>query len=205
MTQIRKSLAASVAVIFIAVMALGGPGGQTVAQPKAETPILVTSCGQSTGPTMIKVCLQRVKLAFDVDTLAGPAVLQAKAKAGTPYKSLIITMGASLKGMGAAGISIDDELERAAALIAEAHKEGITVIGAHVEGLKRRAQGAAAGDTTDEQTIDTVAPQSNILVVYKEGNSDGRFTTISKSKGIPLIEFEKNMDLIPVLEKLFSK
>ncbi len=205
MTRMHKFLAAAAAVLFLASMGPASSAGQAATQPKAETPILVTSCGQSTGPTMIKVCLQRLKLAYDVDTLAGPAVLQAKAKAGTPYKSVIITMGASLKGMGAAGISIDDELERAASLIAEARKEGITIIGAHVEGLKRRAQGAAAGDTTDEQTIDTVAPQSNILIVYKEGNSDGRFTTIAKSKGIPLIEFEKNMDLIPVLEKLFAK
>lgn len=172
---------------------------------KAETPALITSCGQSPGPTTIKVVMQRLKLAYDIDPLATPATLQAKAQAGTPYKSLIIVMGASLKGMGAAGISIDDELIRAAGLIAEARKLGIKVIGAHVEGLKRRAQGASAGDTTDEQSIDAVAPNSNLLLVYKEGNVDGRFTTISKSKKIPLIEFEKMMDLVPALEKLYSK
>jgi hypothetical protein len=172
---------------------------------KAETPALITSCGQSPGPTTIKVVMQRLKLAYDIDPLATPATLQAKAQAGAPYKSLIIVMGASLKGMGAAGISIDDELNRAAGLIAEARKLGIKVIGAHVEGLKRRAQGASAGDTTDEQSIDAVAPNSNLLLVYKEGNVDGRFTTISKSKKIPLIEFEKMMDLVPALEKLYSK
>jgi hypothetical protein len=114
-------------------------------------------------------------------------------------------MGASLKGMGAAGIQIEDELARAAVLIAEARKEGIKVIGAHIEGLKRRSQGAAAGDTTDEQSIDAVAPNSDILLVLKEGNADGRFTVISKSKRIPLIEFDKTLDLIPTLEKLFAK
>jgi hypothetical protein len=142
----------SAAVLVIAALAivaapvlLAGQAGQ----PKAETPVLITSCGQSPGPTTIKVVLQRLKLAYDIDPLATPAVLQSKAQAGTPYKSLIIVMGASLKGMGAAGISIDDELKRAAALIAEARKEGVLIIGAHVEGMKRRAQGAAAGDTTD--------------------------------------------------------
>jgi hypothetical protein len=173
--------------------------------PRAETPILVTSCGQSMGATTIKVILQKVKLTYDLDPLATPETLQAKAKAGTPYRSMIIVMGASLKGMGAAGISIDDELKRAAALIAEARKEGVTIIGAHVGGLKNRAQGAAAGDTTDEQSIDAVGPNSNILLVYKEGNSDGRFTTISKGKAIPLIEAEKLLDLVPVLEKLYGK
>jgi hypothetical protein len=41
--------------------------------------------------------------------------------------------------------------------------------------------------------------------VLKDGNSDGRFTVISNSKKIPLIEFERTMDLIPTLEKLFLK
>jgi hypothetical protein len=174
-------------------------------EAKAELPVLVTSCGQSIGPTTIKVVMQRLKLAYDIDPLATPETLQAKAKAGTPYKSLIITMGASLKGMGAAGIEIDDELARAAALIAEAKKQGIKVIGAHIEGMKRRSQGAAAGDTTDEQSIDAVAPHSDILLVLKDGNSDGRFTVISEAKKIPLVEFEKTVDLIPALEKLFAK
>jgi hypothetical protein len=114
-------------------------------------------------------------------------------------------MGASLKGMGAAGISIDDELKRSAELIDEARKEGIKIIGAHIEGMKRRSQGAAAGDTTDEQTIDAVAPNSDLLIINKEGDSDGRFTTISKAGRIPMIVVEKNLDLVAELKKLFGK
>ncbi len=197
----RSVFLAAALVLFLAPASLLGQGQEA----KAELPVLVTSCGQSIGPTTIKVVLQRLKLAYDIDPLATPDVLQAKAKAGSPYKSLIITMGASLKGMGAAGIEIEDELARAAALIAEARRLGIKVIGAHIEGLKRRAQGAAAGDTTDEQSIDAVAPNSDILLVLKEGNSDGRFTVISQAKKIPLVEFEKTVDLIPALEKLFAK
>jgi hypothetical protein len=203
----RKGLswiAALVAASFILSLAPPTAAGQAAAA-KAELPVLVTSCGQSNGPTTIKIVLQRLKMAFDIDPLATPETLRAKAKAGTPYKSLIITMGASLKGMGAAGIEIEDELARASALIAEARKTGVKVIGAHIEGMKRRAQGAAAGDTTDEQSIDAVAPASDILLVWKEGNADGRFTTISQAKGVPLIEFEKTLDLIPTLEKLFAK
>lgn len=195
------------ALLAAAVILAAGPAvlaGQAQ-EAKAELPVLVTSCGQSIGPTTIKVVLQRLKLAYDIDPLATPETLQAKAKAGAPYKSLIITMGASLKGMGAAGIAIEDELARTAALIAEARKLGVKVIGAHIEGMKRRAQGAAAGDTTDEQSIDAVAPNSAVLVVLKEGNSDGRFTAIAQAKGIPLVEFEKTIDLIPALEKLFAK
>jgi len=199
-TRVAAILAASF------VIALAPPSAASQApEAKAELPVLITSCGQSNGPTTIKIVLQRLKMPFDIDPLATPETIRAKAQAGTPYKSLIITMGASLKGMGAAGIEIEDELARAAALIAEARKTGVKIIGAHIEGMKRRSQGAAAGDTTDEQSIDTVAPASDILVVWKEGNSDGRFTTISQAKNIPLIEFEKTLDLIPALEKLFAK
>jgi len=203
MPRLYKAAAAVAAALAITalplVLAAQAP------EPKAELPVLITSCGQSNAPTTIKVVMTRLKMAYDIDPLATAESLQAKAKAGTPYKTLIITMGASLKGMGAAGIEIEDELSRAAALIAEARKEGLKIIGAHIEGLKRRAQGAAAGDTTDEQSIDAVAPNSNILLVYKEGNADGRFTTISQAKKIPLIEFEKTVDLIPTLEKMFTK
>jgi hypothetical protein len=203
MSRLDRS-SAVLAAALVCVLAPAALAGQAQ-EAKAELPALITSCGQSNGPTTIKIVLQRLKMAYDIDPLATPETLQAKAKAGTPYKTLIITMGASLKGMGAAGIQIEDELARSAALIAEARKEGIKIIGAHIEGLKRRSQGAAAGDTTDEQSIDAVAPNSNILLVYKEGNADGRFTVISQSKKIPLIEFEKTLDLIPTLEKLFSK
>jgi len=202
MSHLHRSAAilAAAVLILLPVMLTS----QTL-EAKAELPVLVASCGQSIGPTTIKVVQPRLKLAYDIDPLATPETLQAKAKAGTPYKSLIITMGASLKGMGAAGIEIDDELARAAALIAEAKKQGIKVIGAHIEGMKRRSQGAAAGDTTDEQSIDAVAPHSDILLVLKDGNSDGRFTVISQAQKIPLVEFEKTVDLIPALEKLFAK
>ena len=189
----------SILALFGALLLAAVPFVSAQAPVKAGTPVLITSCGQSPGPVMLKVILQKVGIAYDLNPLAANADLKAK-----PYKSLIIVMGASLKGMGAAGISIDDELKRIGALIDEAHKLKITVIGAHIEGMKRRAQGADAGDTTDEQSIDAVAPKSDILLVNKEGDGDGRFTNIAKAKNIPLILVEKNLDLVKECEKLFK-
>jgi len=159
---------------------------------------------------MLKVVFMRLKLetepkAYEVIELATAEDLKAMKEAGTPYKSLIIVMGASLKGMGAAGISIDDELSRTSKLIEEARRQGITIIGAHIEGMKRRAQGAAVGDNTDELSIDAVAPESDLLVIKKEGNQDRRFTIIAEEKNIPMIEVEKTLDLIPEFKKLFKK
>jgi hypothetical protein len=178
--------------------------GQTFAQTASE-PVLLTSCGQSPGPVRMKVFLQKLAVNFEYNALAKPEDLQAKKKEGKPYKTLIIVTGASLKGMGAAGVSMDDELARTKALIAEAKKEGIKVIGAHIEGMSRRSQGAAAGDNSDEQSINAVCPASDFMIVKKEGDSDQRFTTISKSKNIPLLLFELNNDMLEVLKKVFTK
>lgn len=174
-------------------------------KPLAQPPVLLTSCGQSPGPAMIKVFLQKLNIEFELNPLATAANLQQKKAASQPYGSVIIVMGASLKGMGAAGISIDDEIKRITQLIEEAKKEGITVIGAHIEGMKRRSQGASAGDTTDEQSIDAVAPNCQLLLINKDGNSDGRFTAIAKAKNIPMIEIEKNVDLMTELARIYGR
>ena len=199
MKKIIRYSGLPILVCILAISFTGFATTQTTPSPKASPPILVTSCGQSEGPSSLNTILKRVGVVYDVAPLATVKDLKAKS-----YKTLIITMGASLKGMGAAGISIDDELRRITELIDAAKKDKITIVGAHIEGMKRRAQGAEAGDTTDEQSIDTVAPRSDILFIKKEGNEDGRFTIIAQAKKIPMIEFEKNMDMVPELTKLFK-
>ena len=178
---------------------------QDVTAQTAEQPVLLTSCGQSPGPVRLKIFMTRLELDFDYSLFAAADDLVAKKNEGDPYKSIIIVTGASLKGMGAAGVSIDDELKRVKALIAEAKKQVITVIGAHIEGMERRARGAAPGDNSDEMSIDAVCPNSAFMIVKKDGDSDGRFSTISSGKNIPLILFEKNMEITEVLEKVFIK
>jgi len=176
---------------------------------KADLPVLITSCGQSPGATMIKVIFMKINFedpdpAYTTIMQAGPEDLISAQEEGNPYKSVIIVMGASLKGMGAAGISMDDELSRIESLINEARKQNITIIGAHIEGMKRRAQGAAPGDNTDELSIDAVALNSDILVINKEGDGDKRFSMIAEKNNIPMIVVEKNLELMEKLEELFS-
>jgi len=173
--------------------------------PTAQLPVLLTSCGQSPGPERVKFFLNRLQLQHEFLAQATAQDLVAAQQGGKPYKALIIVTGASLKGMGAAGVSMPQELARTAALIAEAKKQGITVIGSHVEGMARRAQGAAAGDNSDEQSIDAVMPNAGFMIVRKDGDEDRRFTVISQKSNIPLLLFEKNMELGDLLGRVFGK
>ena len=189
-------LALALAVILTAAVPAFAQAPTT---PKAQEPILLTSCGQSPGPARLKVFLQRQQASFDLKETATVKDLAAK-----PYKTIVVVTGASLKGMGAAGVSINEEISRINALLAEAKKKGITIIGAHVEGMERRAKGAAAGDNSDEQSIDAVCPKAQFLIVRKDGDEDGRFTAFQK-KNIPVVFFEKNTELAGVLKAVFGK
>jgi hypothetical protein len=202
MTRSLKGLAILTLIVFFVLSApwLTAAAGAE----KAGLPVLLTSCGQSPGPVKIQVFLKKLQLDYAYNLQATAKDLIAKKASGTPFKTVVIVTGASLKGMGAAGVSVNDEIARTKALIEEAKKQGIKIIGAHVEGMARRAQGAAPGDNSDEMSIDAVCPFSSLLVVRKDGNEDGRFTTISKNKNIPLIEFEKNLELEQVLANLFK-
>jgi len=168
--------------------------------PKAQAPVLVTSCGQSPGPLKITVFLKRLGIEYDYKTDATDKDIAPK-----KYKTVIIVTGASLKGMGAAGVSMKDELVRTAALLDAAKKQGVLIVGAHVEGMARRAQGADAGDNSDEQSIDAVCPKAQVLLIRKDGDEDGRFTAIAKNQNIPMVAFEKNLEIEGVLKALFAR
>ena len=166
--------------------------------PKVELPLIATTCGQSPGALMVWVLCKQIKLPCDRADLLKAEDLKAKAEEGSPYKTLIITTGTSMKGMGAAGVDIDFEVARIKAIIEEAKKEGILIIGAHIEGMARRV------DATDAASIATVIPQSNLLLVREDSNEDGYFTKAAEELGIPIITFKETLDLTGIFKKLFG-
>jgi hypothetical protein len=186
---------AALGLVWVAADAWAQP-----AAPKAQAPVLVTSCGQSPGPLKLTVFLKRLGIEYDYKTDATDKDLATK-----KYKTVIVVTGASLKGMGAAGVSMKDELVRTAALLDAAKKQGVLIVGSHIEGMARRAQGAEAGDNSDEQSIDAVCPRSQVLLIRKDGDEDGRFTAIAKKQNIPMVAFEKNLDIEGVLKTLFGR
>lgn len=135
-----------------------------------EGPTLITSVGQSADGQLVKVLADRVGLAYTYETLATASSVK-------DYKTLILVVGGSSKGLGAAGINQDQEEARAKALIAAAKDAGVKILFMHVGGEARR------GELTDRfVTISAAAAQ--YLIVVADGNKDGFMT--SAAGGVPL-------------------
>jgi len=186
-------------VIVLTVFCSGiGYAVEEPAVPTLETPLVVTTCGQSPGALMIWVLCNQIKLPCQREDLLKAEDLKAKAEDGDPYKTLIITTGTSMKGMGAAGVDIDFELARIKSVIEEAKEEGIVIVGAHIEGMARRV------DSTDAASIELVIPQSNLLLIREDSNEDSYFTKAAEDLSIPIITFKETLNLVDVFKELFA-
>lgn len=190
--------------------------------PKAKLPILTTSAGQSPDVTTVNIVLEEAGIKYDycdvptVEILGAGSGLAGKESSegfhvevytdlekfpeGTPYKTVIFAIGASLKGMGASGLTVKSEVRRLKKLIDYCKEKKIFVLAVHVGGTSKR--GAPGGD--NERMIDAVAPFADYLIVTADGNKDGRFTSIAKDKGIPLTEVEYALDLVDILKQVFK-
>ncbi len=134
--------------------------------PIATKPAFLTSVGQSADVEMVKVLMDRAGIPYQADVKA-----QAAALAPSGAKTLVLAIGGSTQGLGAAGISADAEIERAKAVIAEAKKLGMKIIGLHVGGEARR------GELSDKFVLAAV-PLCDYVIVVAEGNKDGLFTKL---------------------------
>jgi len=206
---------------LIVMMILGGRVfGQ--APPKAGLPVLTTSAGQSPDVETLNIVMEEAGLGYDycdVPTAelaalgvglggkkSGPGFHveitsdPARYPVGTPYRTVIFAIGASLKGMGASGLTLESEEARLNKLIEYCRKNKILVIAAHLGGESKR--GAPRSD--NERMIDAVAPFADYLIVTKDSNKDGRFTAIARDKKIPLSEVEYALGFVDLLKKAFE-
>ncbi|MDD5088154.1 MAG: DUF6305 family protein [bacterium] len=159
-------------------------------RPFAE-PILLTSCGQSADVLMMKTLLARDSLSFEF-------LPSATAENLPNMGSLLIVLGGSSKGLGAAKISEADEIARVTALTAAAEAAGIPILAAHIGGLNRR------GPLSDPFNR-LGAEQSSRLVVVKGGDDDGFFAKIAAEKSIPLDTLNTALDVAPLLAEIYHE
>jgi len=184
-----RILIAATLVLVAAVAA----GAQTYAlkAPLAAKPAFLTTVGQSADIEMVKVLLDRGAVPYKADAQAKAGDLAASGA-----KTLVVVLGGSTKGLGAAGISADAEIDRARALLAEAKKLGMTVIGVHVGGEARRGQ-------LSDTFIQAAVPSCHYVVAVAEGDKDG---FISKLCGttIPIDKVERMSKAVEPLQKAFK-
>jgi hypothetical protein len=152
--------------------------------------MLLTSAGQSPDVQLAVVLAKRAGIDH---TLSKLAVAQDLGGA----KTLGLVVGASLKGLGAAGIDTAKEKERIKALLAEAAKKSIPVLFFHLGGEQRR------GELTDGMVADYL-PAAKMAVIVKSADADGLFSKICKERGIPLVAVEKTADAAEVLKGIFK-
>jgi hypothetical protein len=214
-----KRILIGVAVAAVATLGLLA-AGQTV--PKVGLPILTTSAGQSTDVTTLNIVLDEAGVPYDycdVPTAemvadgvglggreSGPGFHvesttdTAKFPAGTPFKAVVFAIGASLKGMGASGLTLDSEESRLKKVIDYCKSKKIFIMAVHIGGESKR--GPAGSD--NERMIDAVAPYADYLVVTKDSNKDGRFTKIAEAKKIPMSEIDYALGLVDIVKQAFQ-
>lgn len=159
---------------------------------QASPPVLVASSGQALDAFAVQTLLTRAGVEVQYDPVATAANLEG-------IGTLVLAMGASVKGFGAAGITAETELARTRELMDAAETAGIPVIGVHIGGEERRGG-------LSEQFINLVSSEADALVVWPAGNADGYFDGVAKERGIPLITVEQPMQVGTVLtEQVLDK
>jgi len=184
--------------------------------------VLITSAGQSNDVNTITVIMKQAKIGYDCCDVPTVEMIKSgvglggqqskegfhvevkteleKFKTGTPYKTVIFAVGASLKGMGASGLTVDSEVKRVKALIDYCKKNNIKIIAIHSGGESRR--GPAGSD--NEKMIDAVVPFADYIIVVKDSNKDGRFTKIAEEKGIPFTEVNYALNIVQLMKQVFA-
>ncbi len=160
---------------------------------KFEEPVLITSGGQSPGALQMMVLAKTggLNYVFEKD-------IQASKEDIEQFNTIIIVVGASGKGLGAAGIDVDTEIERLVQLAKISKELGKKIILAQIEGATRRG-------ASSDKIADSLIEYTNYLLIKDDANEDGKFSTISEEENIPLLFFEKTSDVRDILKELFAK
>jgi len=156
---------------------------------KFEKPILISSAGQSADVTLAGMLLKKSKTEYKALPMAKEADLEG-------INTLIIVPGFSSKGLGAAGISRDQEKARVNALVNAAKKKNIKILMLHIGGTARRGQ-----QSDDFNQI--AAEASTHMIVVKQGNEDKFFTKIASDKKIGIKVVDKMADAAAALKEVF--
>ena len=220
MKSFKRILLVSLATGLLFFVSVSGSTADDI--PKSSLPVLTTSAGQSADVETLNVICEEAGVIYDycdvptMDLIKSGVGLAGKESGpgfhvevntdlaaypeGTPYKTIIFAIGASLKGMGASGLTVDAEVKRLKEIIDYCKQENIFIIAMHAAGTSGR--GAPGSD--NEKMIDAVAPFADYIIVAADSNKDGRFDSIAKDKGISITQVEYALEIVDILKQVFE-
>ena len=155
-----------------------------------EGPALICSAGQSADFQMVQVMFQQNGMENKCKDIAKPEDFEG-------VKTIVVAIGGSSKGLGAAGIDADEELERVKVLLQAAIDKGIPIVSCHIGGSGRRGK---LGD----RYIEPVISMSNYCVFVSGGNADGYLTDCANKHNVPYTMVDVMTDCMGVFKALFK-
>ena len=186
----KKSLLSPLTICALAVFCLSVSEETREDWPRFEHPLLITSVGQSADVQIAGVLAKRAGLVATLSKAATEAELEN-------IRTLVLVIGVSMKGLGAAGLELDQETSRVNRLVDAAKSQNISLLCLHLGGEARRG-------SLSDQLLTAFLPFARMVIVVKSGNKDGFFTQICEKETIPLLELERTVDAIEPLKILFQ-
>lgn len=156
----------------------------------AEQPVMLTSVGQSADVQMVKALMDKAEIAYEFNTVVKPEEMEG-------IKTLVLAVGGSSKGLGAAGIKAEEEIERTKQIIAKAKEKNMTILALHIGGEARR------GELSD-QFVHAALPDADYIIAVEEGNKDGLLTKLAAESGIPMDTVTSIAQAAEPLKKAFK-
>ena len=157
----------------------------------AEGPVLLTTGGQSADYQMVGTLMKNLGMEYELNNVATSADLG-------DAKTLVVVVGGSSKGLGAAGIDANAELKRVEELVGAADEKGLSILAVHIGGEARR------GDLSD-QFIAPSFEKADYALVVADGDKDGLMAGLAAEKGIPIDVVTSMAEAVPKLGAAFKQ
>ncbi len=193
----------ALALIIAVGPALSKEYGVAAQSSTIESPAFIASIGQSAGAQQAKVLATRAGMEFTFEARPAAEMLEG-------HETLVVVLGASTKGLGAAGVDIDAEIAWATELFEKARELGMSIVAMHIEGGTRRGPSSDRVNTTfaplvDHLIIKGASPDQEWGEAEEaDGNADGLFTTIAAEHGISITYIAKTLEAVGALQQLFG-
>ncbi len=165
------------------------------------TPFMITNAGQGPGGKMGRLLVSRAGTLTEDEDFYYVDVPYAADVDARDYSAIVIVIGSTDKGLGATGITIDQEIARVDEVVARANEKGIPVIAVMLEKDKR----SDVKTNSNERCIDAVCPHASWMIVTADVNTDGRYDAFKAENGTPLTILDSSMDFISLVQQAFVK